>query len=480
MNSLQNRLFLILVLITSSALALFGWLTYNRIHDFLEDNTKQKLLAVGKTVIKEIDLSQSPILTEKKWFYSALFRPGHSYKERLFFSIWDNKGELLFQSNGLKGYSIPYQPHKHKPTHFQRFKFEEETYSGLWITYISGENQVHKDHFSFVQPGTNNSITLLIVFADEEYDEYLYSLLFWLLTGGIGLSVLIGLIGRYGIRWGLRPIKSMTDQMAEIDASALSYRFDEPNAPAEMQTTIQTVNALLERLEKSFDREKQFSSDAAHELRTPLSALQCASEIALSEPCENEFHRNFLDQVHKASIDMRDIVENLLLLARMENRNAHPEFHRVNVVEIVKSAIDKTSDAIQQRSISLKWNPPNEAIYVSGSAGWLEQMFLNLLNNAIRFNRDEGNITISIQKNEKWITLKISDTGVGIPTGAQRKIFERFYRVDEARDRRSGGAGLGLSLVQSIATIHNGQVSVDSRMGEGSTFVVHLPSVDSS
>lgn len=476
MNSLKIRFFIILVLITGLALTGFGYFIYNRIHDFLEDNTKQKLLVLAETVIKKINPEQSPILNDIDSHFSMHFKPGPIREADSLALIWNDERELLFQSGFTNGNPIKFKPHKHKPVHFQRFQIDNKMYSGLWISYLPVQRyDTMVNQIELVSADTPGSITLLMAFVDDDFDRYLNTLIFWLWSGGLAFSLLIGLTGRYMIQWGLKPVAQLNRQLETMDANTLSERVQLTSPPDEIQPAVQTLNLLLEKLEKSFEWEKQFSSDVAHELRTPLSALQCSSEIALTQECNNEAHERFMSQVHRASIDLHDIVEHLLLLARLESLDSRREFQPIDLAATITECIGKMEESIQEHSIHIDWTPPSQVIPVFGHEGWLEIMIRNLLSNAVRFNKHGGKIFISLTHDDEYVNLSVRDTGIGIPPESLDKVFERFYRVEEARDRKTGGAGLGLSIVWSIAKLHNGSVEVDSHMGEGTTFAVFLP-----
>lgn len=475
MKSLQLRFFIILVLITGLALTGFGYFIYNRIYDFIEDNTKHKLLVLAETVIKEINPNRSPILNDIGSLFSIHSNPGPIRENDNLIWIWNDERELLFQSGPTNANPIKFRPHKHKPIHFHRFDIGKKMFSGLWITYLptlpydAMENQIE-----LVSADTPGSITLFIAFADEDFDRYLNTLVFWLWSGGLAFTFLIGLTGRYMILWGLKPIVLLNKQLTTMDANTLHDRVHLASPPTEIQPTLQTLNLLLDKLEKAFERERQFSSDVAHELRTPLSTLQCSSEIALSQACNNEAHQHFMAQVHQASSDLHDIVENLLLLARLESLDVRDEFQPIDLASIITKCIDKLAGSIQERLIHVDWTPPSQIIQVLGHEGWLAIMILNLLSNAVRFNKQGGRIVISLSHDDKNVKLSVRDTGIGIPSESLDKIFERFYRVEEARDRETGGAGLGLNIVWTIAKIHDGFVEVESQVGEGSTFWVFI------
>lgn len=228
----------------------------------------------------------------------------------------------------------------------------------------------------------------------------------------------------------------------------------------------------LERLEKV---RQEFLSNVSHELRTPLAAILAYVETledgAIDDP-ENNYR--FLNVIRKNSERMQTLVEDILELSLIEAGNIHIESQGVHLKPIIEDVIESLKQRAEQNHIKIV-NRVDENIFVYADPKRLEQMLTNLIDNGIKFNREGGSVTITHESNETRDCIRIKDTGDGIPPEHLPRIFERFYRVDRARSRDLGGTGLGLAIVKHLARAHDGEATVQSTYGVGSTFAIEFP-----
>jgi two-component system, OmpR family, phosphate regulon sensor histidine kinase PhoR len=229
----------------------------------------------------------------------------------------------------------------------------------------------------------------------------------------------------------------------------------------------------LERLERI---RRDFVANVSHELRTPLTAIRGYAETLLEGALEDqENNRRFLEIIKTNAIRLNNISSDLLTLSELEAGKARPEPEVVGIRAAVESAFRTLESEAQLRGVSLVCGPIEEA-KVLGNRLQIEQALVNLLDNAVKFNRPKGEVRVEVMRaNDGRIRITIADTGVGIPHEDLPRIFERFYRVDKARSREVGGTGLGLSIVKHIIERMNGSVNVESQFGKGSTFTLLLP-----
>lgn len=229
----------------------------------------------------------------------------------------------------------------------------------------------------------------------------------------------------------------------------------------------------LERLERV---RRDFVANVSHELRTPLTAIRGYAETLLEGGLEDaENSRRFVEIIKAHAIRLGNITSDLLTLSELESGAASSPWERVSVQAVVDSSLRTVSTAARLAGVRLVRGAIEEA-EVFGSRTHLEQVLVNLLDNAVKFNRSDGEVRIETRRSpDANVTIAISDTGVGIPSELQSRIFERFYRVDKARSREVGGTGLGLSIVKHIVERMNGSVKVESDLGRGSKFTVTLP-----
>ncbi len=223
------------------------------------------------------------------------------------------------------------------------------------------------------------------------------------------------------------------------------------------------------------DMRRDFVANVSHELKTPLAAIRGYAETlrdgALDEP---PTAKRFTDRILSQCRRLQELLDDLLILSRLEGVDAALDRDPVNLEAIARHAVELLAPAAREKRVEIEIEeepvPP-----VQGDAGNLERLLLNLLDNAIKYNRPDGKITVRVGRCGAEAVLEVIDTGIGIPPDSIARIFERFYRVDKGRAREEGGTGLGLAIVKHIAQAHGGQVDVESRIGRGSTFRVRLP-----
>jgi len=276
----------------------------------------------------------------------------------------------------------------------------------------------------------------------------------------------------------LKPVERIRQTAQEIGESDLSRRIQVASED-EMGRLAITLNKMIARLEAAFSRQRQFTADASHELRTPLAIVQAESTLALRKKRTQEDYRKSLELISQEAGHMSAVVGNLLYLARIDAGKDQVNFERINLKELLAELSSDIEVLAREKGIEFKI-APLEDLTVEGDKIKLEQLFLNLLENAIRYTPKGGSISASVVREGKTAVIAIRDTGIGIPEEHIPHIFERFYRVDKARSRAEGGAGLGLAICKHIAEVHNGKIEVESQVGKGSTFSISLPLTENS
>jgi signal transduction histidine kinase len=227
-------------------------------------------------------------------------------------------------------------------------------------------------------------------------------------------------------------------------------------------------------LQSSFDQIKQFSMNVAHELKTPLTILKGESELALSKLPPSEETRELVSSYLEETIRMSRIVDDLLTLAKADAGQLPIEREPVDVQGLIRELFDDAALLSASKQLDIQLVKADPAIVI-GDASRLRQLFRILITNAIQFTDATGTIRIRCEATGPYVVVTVEDTGIGIPANSLEKIFERFYRVDQARTRAKGGSGLGLSLAKWIVESHNGTISAQSELGKGSSFIVRLP-----
>ena len=294
---------------------------------------------------------------------------------------------------------------------------------------------------------------------------------------GLMLPVLVACAAGGGyllVHWALRPVERMSQTAAHISVQDLDARL--PVAPTgdALQRLSISLNHMLARLSDSMQSSRRFLADASHELRTPLTVIKgILQEIAGNDSASSEL-RERVGSVLEEVARLEHLVSGLLVLSRLDAGDAQRESVEVNLGELTASTVEQMRLVAEDRGIELQ--PSALApVMVRGDRGRLKQVIVNLLDNAIKFTPRGGLVSLRTQQRDGYGMLEVIDSGIGIPASALPHVFDRFYRVDEARSRAEGGAGLGLSIVRSICVAHGAEIEVDSVVGSGSCFRLKFP-----
>ena len=271
----------------------------------------------------------------------------------------------------------------------------------------------------------------------------------------------------------LKPVEHITDIAREIGEGDLSRRID-VRSDDEMGRLATTLNWMISRLEEAFQKQRQFAADASHELRTPLAIIQAESSLALDKRRTQAEYKRSLELVSQEVNYMSEIIGKLLILERQDSASEPINFLSVNIKDLMTELSSDMEALAQEKSVAFTLGPM-EDLSVKGDRMQLRQLFLNILDNAIRYTPGGGAVSSSLVRKNGSALVSISDTGMGIPTEDLPYIFDRFYRVDKARSRAEGGLGLGLAIAHSVAKLHGGNIDVESEVGKGSTFYITLP-----
>ncbi len=220
---------------------------------------------------------------------------------------------------------------------------------------------------------------------------------------------------------------------------------------------------------------KDFVANVSHELKTPITSIKGFAETILDDDeIEPEITQKFLTIIYKESDRLQSLIHDLLELTKLEREEFNIELKRINFSAIIKDTVTIVKELANKSDIELKLNVSDD-LFLTGDEARLKQVILNLLFNAISYSKDHSQIVVSAKKKQPWVELAIKDNGIGIPDDVIDRIFERFYRVDQARSRETGGTGLGLAIVKHIVEAHAGSIEVESKVGVGSTFKILIP-----
>ena len=322
--------------------------------------------------------------------------------------------------------------------------------------------------------------TVVVAQSLEAVEKTAHQLMFLFALIGLIVLMLIALAARYVIRIGMRPLEDVEKTAEKIASGDLSARLPDAKPSTEVGRLVTSLNAMLSRIEESFaarteseGRLRRFVADASHELRTPLTAIRGFAELHRQGAVTGEAEtKELVARIERESMRMSALVEDLLVLARMD-QGPKMEIKPVNLSELVTDAVESARAAGPGHPITLD---AGSEIYALGDNNRIHQVVANLLANARVHTPVGTQIKVSITQSEKEVAISVSDNGPGLSDVDREKIFERFYRVDPSRQRTGEeGSGLGLSIVDAVMRSHGGHVSVDSKLGEGTTFTLHFP-----
>jgi heavy metal sensor kinase len=309
----------------------------------------------------------------------------------------------------------------------------------------------------------------------RDRDRPLRQLIFWLAVAAAVALVLAGIGLNYLIQqWGA-PLAALSDTARKINLGSLGHqRLFVPSDTPELAQLATAFNELLDRLEAAHASQHRFVADASHELRTPLAALRAEIEVALRRERVPADYQRTLDSNRHELERLSSLVENLLALAALDASKPQGAKSPVDLALVCRDVAEQLSPLAAAQNVRLQLEV-SENVTVPGDVFALERAVRNLIENAIRHTPSGEQITIRANVESREACLQVIDAGVGIAPEHLPRLFERFYRVDTSRNRAHGGAGLGLSIVKAIVEAHGGTVTVQSKLGAGSTFTLRLP-----
>ena len=411
-----------------------------------------------------------------------------------YYQIWTRRGQSLLVAGALHGHQLRFDPH---PTHggsFLLVTFFKHRAAREYIFQIvrkPDDDEQHGQHQHGQQdPGPNHHLThvrptaehredgphhpdraklrhyiIAVAKSTGELDAALDSLGWSLIVACSAATLLSAAVMWHLLERGFRSVDKVADAITRVGTKNLSDRVAIADAPKELRPIIDRLNQLLQRVEDTVNREKALTADIAHELRTPLAGMRAATELAVSRPREAEEYRRIFRDVLASEMQMQQLVENLLVLARLEAHGArtHP-LEDCDYVTMIQCLLDERSAEIHQRHITTQIKLANPAV-IRAPKELLRIVLRNVIDNAVAYVNDGGTIRISGHFNSKSFVMEIGNTGSQIPSQDAHMVFERFWRGDHARADSHRHSGLGLSIVRQAVENIGGMVSVRSEAG---------------
>lgn len=411
------------------------------------------LLAAAHELVQDLEHDTSPTHLTISDFYQHRF--GIAPRDHAYLAVWDQHGQRLFASPLLPDHA---QPSETSPPTSGPHPFHTRTVGRCLDVIVA----------------TPSGGQLLIGRPlAKEWDT-----LQWLALRILGLGGLCLVGGVLAARWLAQrlaqPLMQLTSAAERITSRHLHERIAPVSGSQEIVQLGEVFNQMLSGLETAFNKQTRFIADASHELRTPVTVVLSQVEHALHRERTPEEYRKALDVCLRSSKRMKELIDKLLFLARADAGKLVLHPMRVDLAEVVSQSVELLQPLANQFWIHLKTELCTAS--VEGDPDRLGQVVTNLVANAIRYNTPNGKVIVQTQTDGDRVILGVIDNGIGIPESDQPRLFDRFYRVDEARTQQDDtGTGLGLSLVQEIISAHHGTIDLKSTPGTGTTVTVSLP-----
>ncbi len=438
----------------AGALCMLGALAFfsmkHSIHATVDEQLQDRMNAVRQAV--ENSLHKGDVETLR----SELDEDSELRPQTDLLQVWDDQRRLIYQSASLKSKGLP------PPVAGARA-------GTLWmgkvpVRVLQGTVALN-GHPYYIQ----------VAAPMDEFYEALERFLGRLLIFAPLALLLASALGYWISRKALAPVDQITQAAQQISAQNLSARLAVPRSGDELQRLTETLNQMLQRIEEALDRITRFSGDASHELRTPITVMRTRVELALRHPRTPGENQDTLEQLHSELIQASNLLDNLMLLARADSGAEQLRIAPANIEDALHEVLAQAAPLAGEKGVALHSALPGHAVWIAADRSMLQRLFLILIDNAVKYTPASGRVSVELTTMNGSATVSVKDTGIGIPEDELPRIFDRFYRVDKARTRQAGGAGLGLSIGRWIAEAHGGSIRVESRSGEGAKFEVVLP-----
>jgi two-component system, OmpR family, heavy metal sensor histidine kinase CusS len=454
--SIRWRLTLWYGAVLSTVLVGFSVAVYVLMHRHLlaltDSALREELDELGDEVERAKSLSGLPELLRIRF-------PGHEGYE---LQVGTVAGEPLFRSEGVRSGGLP-------SPDFPWISPGGPVYENVTLNRLGpvrlGSGMV---------PGPSGQLLIQVAVTLVPNANALQELVAVLLTiGPLALACALG--GGYWLaRRALAPVDRMAATAAEITSTRLDYRLADPAAGDELSHLARVFNAMIERLQRSFEEVRRFTADAAHELRTPLAAMRTEAEVALRSPRSPERDGRMLENLLEEIERLTRLVSHLLFLARADTGMSVGDIQPVRLGDVVREVGEHMQVAAREKEVKLVV-ALQDSCEMIGDADRLRQLFFNLLDNAIKYTPPGGTVIVEGKPSNGVAHVTVADTGIGIPADHLPHVFDRFYRVDPSRSSETEGSGLGLAICRSIAEAHSGRIEIDSTLSCGTRVTVALP-----
>lgn len=462
--SFRYRLTLWYIAVFSISLLAYQTFSYFELKANLISQMDAGLLSAMDQTIQNLDVENGNLALQN--VEKTPIKPLSETQTALRIRILDADGNVIYSASGFPAI----------PIHQSALHALGDHSKPIYQTIQLGTEHYRVVTAVLIIAGTQTKNFLQIANSLSNIDKELSSFIVRFLVGLPFILLIAAAGGLFLANTALKPIVAMQHLAEHVREDRLSDRLHYQGPSDEFGSLAATFDSMLDRLEASFAREKRFSADAAHELKTPLTALKGKLEVALSRPRTAKEYEEALTNMKGDVERLISLSADLLLLSRMGNVALSSRAEKIDVGELLDSCVDQIITAFPDKHVTVKRDYAHH-VEIEGVRDYLVRLFLNILDNAVKFSNTEVMLSISIKQVQarKAAVIEISDNGHGIPKSEIPFLFQPFYRVESDRSRLHGGAGLGLAIAHEIAEAHGGQIEISSVVGEGTRATVALP-----
>jgi len=424
------------------------------LYDAIDDELRDRVRGVTSFMDQQIAALSVPEIRDEFREHSVL-GPGGDL-----FQVCDSQGQWLYRSVPLENENVPIE----LPDRLMQSRFENKQLQQHLLRFYSQRIVVDGQPYSV-------QVASLMNEGLEALERFKLMLLI-----AAPLLLIAASAGGYWLSTrALAPVDEISRAAQRISIENLADRLKVPHTGDQLQRLSETLNETFARLEASVLRMKQFTADASHELRAPISLIRTTAEVTIQRDRAAPEYRAALMEILEESERTSQVVDSLMLLARADSGKEILECVQTDVCAVVRGAIEQGEKLARSQNIELKASVPSSSISIQADSDALRRVVLILIDNAVKYTPHGGVVKVDLAEERGFAVVSVADTGIGIAKEDIAHVFDRFWRADKARSREQGGAGLGLSIAKCVAEAHRGSISVESAPGQGSVFHLRVP-----
>ncbi len=449
---------LLTIVLIAVSVSLYTLLGYQLRHE-TDKNIRDKIEKINRI----LRTSEEPPPCDRRFFGDIIAEERNSFWDiREYTDIVDDKFILaIYCGNNLMYLSEKYKQAKTSMHHFE-IKYNH-TSTELLANIPFSMASIEKTGYTIYVGYELSTI--------RSVQKRILEVMLFIFPFGVILTIVCGY---FVTQRSLKDIGTITHTTSSITSRSLSERIPIPSGKDEITQLILTLNSMIDRLEKSFIMVQQFSHDAAHEIRTPLTVIRGEiEELLKDEQCPEDIS-NTMESILEEIEYLSSIADKLLLIHSLDTGEIEYHFTDVNLDKIIAEIYEDACVLSTEKQLTIELEK-NDPVVIKGNEELLVRLLWNLIDNAIKYTLPSGKVTLSLLEKGSTAIVRVKDTGIGIPKKEIPKIFDRFYRVDKSRSRELGGSGLGLAICKWIVELHHGEIHVKSRANHGTQFEVVLP-----